>query len=317
MGTTVVRFSNLDLNLLVALNVLIEEKKVSRSADRLFVTPSAMSGMLERLREFFDDDLLVQRGRVMELTPRAESLKQPVHQVLAYVKESIMMAPLFEPKACERSFTIMASDYILSTFLTQKLAVLASLAPKMTFSLQRPVDPPGSAIESGEADLLITLENAASAKHPTRIAFRDHFVALVSSTQAFANDILDMESYLALGHVVPSFGRVHPLGIEEAMMRDLDISRRIEILAPSVMSVPSLIVGTNRISTIQARVAHTVEAFLPLKAMRLPFELPEIVEVIQWHSARSNDQALMWVIDQLSCPPEPVTMPLPALCEQD
>ncbi len=97
------RFNKLDLNLLVALDVLLVERNVSRSADRLHVTQSAVSNALARLRDYFDDEILVPVGRRMELTPRAELLKEAVRDILVRIESSVTAKPLFEPRTSDRN----------------------------------------------------------------------------------------------------------------------------------------------------------------------------------------------------------------------
>ena len=91
------RYKNLDLNLLVALDLLMAERNVSRAAEKMHISQSAMSNALSRLRDYFGDDLLVQSGRKMELTPRAEVLRVPVRDILVRVDASIATAPEFDP----------------------------------------------------------------------------------------------------------------------------------------------------------------------------------------------------------------------------
>ncbi|MGD4540209.1 LysR family transcriptional regulator, partial [Xanthomonas citri pv. citri] len=106
------RFERLDLNLLVALDVLIAERSVSAAAKRLHLSQPAVSGALNRLREFFRDDLLVQVGRQMVLTPKADELADPVRDALLLIRTRITQPAGFDPATAEREFTIVASDYM-------------------------------------------------------------------------------------------------------------------------------------------------------------------------------------------------------------
>ena len=87
------RFNKLDLNLLVALDAMLAERSISKAAERLHLSQSAMSNALARLRDYFDDELLVQVGRKLELTPRAETLKESVRDVLVRVDSAILAQP--------------------------------------------------------------------------------------------------------------------------------------------------------------------------------------------------------------------------------
>ncbi len=107
------RYKHLDLNLLVALNALLNERSISRAAVSLHLSQPAMSAALARLREHFKDELLVPNGRSMMLTARAQSLLQPVQHILLQIDSSISEAPVFEPKQSQRRFNVTVSDYTL------------------------------------------------------------------------------------------------------------------------------------------------------------------------------------------------------------
>src|ERR1700682_3675066 len=103
------RFDRLDLNLPVALDALVEDRSVSGAARRLHLSQPAVTGALQRLREFFDDELLVQHGRRMLLTPKAEELIAPVRRALLQIRSEITRPTGFDPMTVQRHFVIVAS----------------------------------------------------------------------------------------------------------------------------------------------------------------------------------------------------------------
>src|SRR5215216_5485695 len=110
------RFNKLDLNQLVVLDAVLAERSVKRAADKLFLSPPATSCALARLREYFEDELLLQVGKTMVLTPKAESLKRPVRDVLLQVQAITTINPSFDAKTSTRKIIIQASDYVLNVF---------------------------------------------------------------------------------------------------------------------------------------------------------------------------------------------------------
>src|SRR4051794_35637012 len=102
--------AQLDLNLLVALDVLLEERSVTRAGERLSRTQPAMSDALRRLRAVFGDELLVRTGQTMRLTPLAEALRAPLHDALGQLEQTVFPTP-FDPRVHARAFTIAATDY--------------------------------------------------------------------------------------------------------------------------------------------------------------------------------------------------------------
>ena len=135
------RYRRLDLNLLVALDALLSEKSVTRAASKLNITQPAMSGALARLRDYFEDPLVVQVGRQMELTPLAVSLVAPVHDIILRIDSAIATEPAFEPRESKRHFSITASDYVIRVFLLDVLKRVHREAPGVSFEFHQSTGP--------------------------------------------------------------------------------------------------------------------------------------------------------------------------------
>src|SRR5690606_8243982 len=141
-----------DLNLLLALDVLLKEKNVTRAAERLFMSQPAMSGMLARLRQAFDDELLVRVGRNLELTEFAEGIAGRVHQCVRELEELGDSKPSFSPISETRSFCIAASDYAVLLLFDPLMRRLAEGAPGISLHFVRLDVEAGERIASGEID---------------------------------------------------------------------------------------------------------------------------------------------------------------------
>jgi LysR family nod box-dependent transcriptional activator len=293
------RFGRLDLNLLVALDALLTEKSVSLAADRLCLSQSATSSALGRLREYFGDELLVVKGRHMILTARAEELIEPVRAVLEQVRTTIAIAPAFDPATADRQIRIMASDYTTQVLLAEVFAQLADDAPNMRFEIQPMSTNPIEAIERGFIDLLITIDFAVSADHPSQFLFEDDYVVVGYAANPAMSGEMTRERYFELGHVTARFGRAQMPAFEEWFTRRQKQQRRIEVVAPSFLSLPGLVLGTERIVTMHRRLAVQVVKTFPLVMRELPFAIPPIREVVQWHITNNNDRAIRWVIERL------------------
>lgn len=293
------RFGRLDLNLLVALDALLTEKSVSLAADRLCLSQSATSSALGRLREYFGDELLMVKGRHMILTARAEELIEPVRAVLEQIRSTIAIAPAFDPATADRQVRIMASDYTTQVLLAEALAQLEEDAPNMRFEIQPMSTNPIEAVERGYIDLLITIDFAVSADHPSQVLFEDDYVVVGDASNPAMQGEMTRERYFELGHVTARFGRAQMPAFEEWFTRRQKQQRRIEVVAPSFLSLPGLVLGTNRIVTMHRRLAQQVVQTFPLVMRELPFAIPPIREVVQWHLTNNNDKALRWVVERL------------------
>ncbi len=293
------RFERLDLNLLVALDALLAERSVSLAAERIFLSQSATSSALGRLREYFGDELLVVKGRQMVLTARAEELVEPVRAVLEQIRTTISVAPPFDPATCERTLRIMGSDYMTEVLLSRVFAGIADEAPNMRFEIQPMTEGPVDSLERGFVDLLLTVDFGMTSDHPSQILFDDDYVVIGCASNPTMKSPMTKELYFELGHVTSRFGKARVPAFDDWFMRRQKQQRRIEIVAPSFLSIPGLVVGSKRIATVHRRLARRVAGNLPLIVRELPLSMPPIREGAQWHLSNNNDAAIRWFVEKL------------------
>jgi len=303
------RFERLDLNLLVALDALIEDRSVSLAARRLFLSQPALSGALNRLREYFRDDLLVQSGRQMVLTPKAEELRGPVREALMLIRARITTPLLFDPATAQRQFTIVASDFAYDVLLAPTFARAARTAPGITFELLATDRLAMERLERGEADVVITIGSYLSTVHPRRRMFEDEPAIICWSGSKHAAGLTE-ESFLTAGHAIAFFGDDRHPAFTETHFTQQGIARKIEIRLPNFSALPQAVIGTERIATIWRRHAEFFATFLPITVHRPPWALPRIVEEAQWHSLRTNDEGIKWLVELLATQAEQLS-PLP------
>lgn len=292
------RFQKLDLNLLIVLDALLRDRSVSLAADRIGLSQSATSSALGRLRLYFDDELLVMKGRQMVLTPRAEDLVVPVAEVLAQIRDTIAVAPPFDPTTSDRRLTIIASDYTIEVLLGPALKEIALEAPYLQFELV----PPGSNtpdLERGLVDLVLTTDTMVSTDHPSTSLFSDDYVVVAWVENELVSDHISVELYSSIGHVVTKFGRERIPSFEDWVLRGQSIERRVEIIAPDFTSVTPFIVGTNRIATMHQRLANRLALRHPLKIVDVPFEIPQLTIAAQWARSSASDHAILWLVERL------------------
>ncbi|CUH82198.1 LysR family transcriptional regulator [Tropicibacter naphthalenivorans] len=290
------RFKRLDLNLLVALDNLLALQSVSAAAARMNMSQSAMSNALTRLRTYFNDPLLVQVGRRMELTPRAVSMQAAVRDILVRIEATIETAPEFDPVNTDREFSILLSDYSLTVLMPRVLALAEEMGANVRFRLLPQTAYPYKLLEKGEADLLISPEFYVSDDHPYERLFTDPYVCVVCRDSALAGKEITREVYAATGHAV----MVPPNSagsLEAEMLARLGIERRIDVSAFSFSALPNLIVGTEKIATVHRHIARIAAQTLPLEIHPLPFKLDPLTQAMQWHSYRDGDPGLVWLRD--------------------
>lgn len=292
------RFKNFDLNLLVAFQALVEERNVTRAAERLNLSQPAMSGALRRLRAAFSDDILVSIGRKMVPTAHAQALMPLVTESLIGMQSLISLSARFDPATSQRTFRIIASDYITMVLLAPLLPELEREAPHIRLDIVPAMAGGDLKLDRGEVDLMICPEPFVTRDHPHVWLFDETHVAVGWNGNAAFQGELTREAYFSSGHVAVDLGRTS-INFGEDQLDRIAGKRRIELVAHAFSVVPWLLIGTHRIATMYEKLARMLEPSLPLAVSPLPFEMPGMSEVVQFNAARREDSALHWLIGKL------------------
>ena len=289
------RFKNLDLNLLVALDHLLELRSITDASKRMNMSQSAMSNALIRLRDYFDDQILVQVGRQMKLTSLAEAMKEPVRDILVRIDATISICPIFQPKNSDREFRLLVSDYTMNVFIPHLLEIVYELSETIRIKLLPQIQNPHTALEQGDADFLVAPTNLCSKEHPSEILFTDEFKCVTCKKGKHAGKKISKEDYISSGHI-----RMQPSGennrsYESLLLSSIDIKRKIEVTTYTFTSLASLLQGTDRIATIHGLLASKAIRLGSVEMQSLPFKTDEFCQSLQWHEYRSNDPGIIWL----------------------
>jgi LysR family nod box-dependent transcriptional activator len=288
------RFKRLDLNLLIALDHMLRLRSISRAAEQMNMSQSAMSNALTRLRQYFDDPLLVQVGRRLELTPRAEAMQDSVRDILVRVDAAISSEAGFDPAQSNRQFSMLMSDFTMQVLMPHVLRLAYAASPTITFRLLPQQTYPYLEIDRGEADLLVAPSVFASRGHPSIPLFEDSYCCLVWKDGRFGGRPISEDDYAQAGHVrmMPSTGAN---SFEDQFLEQRGIVRRIEVTSYNFTSLPYLVVGTDRIATVHGLIARQALRHLPVVRHPIPFPWLQLDEQLQWHGHRSRDPGLVWL----------------------
>lgn len=291
------RYQRLDLNLLTALRALLTERNVTRAAESLYLSQSAMSGILARLREYFDDPLIVQVARRMELTPLGESLIGKVSDLLLQIDATLGTKPGFEPEKSGRHFVIVASDYAIAVLLLEALRDMQASAPGVSFEFRQPTPLAYQELESGEVDFIIAPEWHQTKGFSSCALWQDDYCAIVDRECSEVGDSVSLEQYKAARHVSTD-SRGAPM-FEAWFDKRYAGERRVEVRIPSFALLPTLVVGTPRLATMHSRLGRRACELWPVRWVRLGFDVPPFVEMLQWHSYRDHDPGMVWLRERL------------------
>jgi LysR family transcriptional regulator, nod-box dependent transcriptional activator len=291
--------AQIDLNLLVALDAILDERHLTRAGDRLGLSQPTMSHTLSRLRRLFGDELLVRVGREYYLTPLAAELVEPLRDVLKKIELTIERRPMFNPARDERAFTIAASDYATYLVLQPAIQRIQREAPGVSLEVQ-PLGRAASArVEAGEIDLAIWPE-VLGPDVPHEVLFQDRWVGVVWSKHPDVEETLSMDQYLDLPHVAYGSSLHDITGIADKAMYETHPEARIAVTVESFFLLPFLITNTPLIALVHARLARRLAGMADIKVVQPIFETPTISEAIFWHPRLTTDPAHRWLRAVLS-----------------
>ncbi|MEN0065841.1 MAG: LysR family transcriptional regulator [Myxococcota bacterium] len=291
---------DIDLNLLTALDALIDEVSVTRAAKRVGVSQSAMSHTLRRLRQVFDDPLLVRAGGAMVLTPRAEALAPTLQSGLRTLAQ--VLAPVhFDPSTAERTFRIAAPDLFLVAALPKLAARLRRDAPGIGLSI-RPFAGPGivEGLTTGELDLAILAREQVEAPPGivARTLLRDTFSCFVGRDGPAAED-WTLEAYVAATHAM-----VSPQGdgrsIVDVRLAERGLKRRIGLRLPDFVNAPKLIEDTDLVLTAPTTLVRTLPVDGAIEVRELPLPVPAHSVASFWHERFNADPGHRWFRERLA-----------------
>ncbi len=292
------RYQRLDLNLLSALRALLTERNVTRAAEQLHITQPAMSGALGRLRDFFEDPLIVPVGRRMELTSLGAALLGRVDDLMLRLDATLATRPGFEPATAQRRFSIVASDYVIQVLLLGLLQRLHHEAPKVTIEFRQPSTAAGQDLENGDVDFVIVPERFAVATQPSAWLFEDGYHVVVDTMNTGVGAGLSLSQYREARHVrMENAGRPMFESWFEGVYGDLP---HTDVVVNHFGLLPLLLAGTQRVATLHSRMAHqVVQRYAGLRLVTLDFESPRLVERLQWHRYREDDPGSQWLRAQI------------------
>ncbi|MBQ1092801.1 LysR family transcriptional regulator [Streptomyces sp. B93] len=286
------RLRNADLNLLQALAVLLEERHVTRAADRFHLSQSAMSRVLHRLRETFGDELLVRTRRGYEPTPRGQQIQSELAELLPRL-EALLRGDAFDPATASGHFRILCTDFATSLFGPVLFPRFFHEAPGVSLTVAPLGDQSFADIEQGRADMMISGVVAPGGLHWETL-WEEEFVCLLPGDHPLTGDRLAMADYLAYPHVV-----VDLLGAGQAMVeRRLDeygLRRRTGLRVPYFSAAAAALPGTALIATMPRRAVLPYTDDPAYRVAAAPEELPPFPYGIAWHPRVDGDPAHRWV----------------------
>jgi DNA-binding transcriptional LysR family regulator len=282
-----------DLNLLVTLDVLLAEGNVARAAQRLKLSPSAMSRALARLRETTGDPLLVRAGRGLVPTPRALELRERVSQLVQETEAVLRPAEKLNLQKLQRTFTLRTSDGFIENFGPDLISRLKEEAPGVRLRFLLKPDKETEPLRDGTVDLETgVVDKSTGPEVHTQALFRDSFVGVVRLGHPLSKGAMNPKRYASGQHIYVSRRGTDKGQFDEAL-KQMGLERDIKVIVTGFAAAVALARGTDLIATVPER--HTRNLRMGVHSFPLPLSVPDITVSMLWHPRVHADPAHRWL----------------------
>lgn len=282
-----------DLNLLVTLDVLLAEGSVARAAERLHLSPSAMSRALARLREATGDPLLVRAGRGLVPTPRAAELRERVSQLVVEAEAVLRPVDKLNLKRLKRSFTLRTSEGFVENFGAALIARVAIEAPGVRLRFVQKPYKESTPLREGAIDMETgVVGKTAGPELMTQALFRDRFIGVVRKGHALGKGAITVARYAGGAHIAVS-RRGQDKGPVDEALHALGLERDVVTVVAGFSTALALARASDLIATVPER--HTELLRSAMHSFALPLALPEVTVSLLWHPRLHADLAHRWL----------------------
>ncbi|CAN7393127.1 LysR family transcriptional regulator [Rhizobium leguminosarum] len=285
--------STADLNLLVTLDVLLAEGSVARAAQRLRLSPSAMSRALARLRETTGDPLLVRAGRGLVPTPRALELRERVARLVEDAQAVLRPAEALDLQRLVRTFTLRTSEGFAESFGPDLIARLGRQAPGVRLRFVQKPDKDSTPLRDGTVDLETGVVGATTGPEVRAQAlFRDRFIGVVRLGHPLCEREMTPSRYAASQHIYVSRRGLDKGPIDDAL-NALGLERQIVTIVSGFSTALALARTSDLIASVPER--HTGALRQGMHSFPLPVPTPDITVSLLWHPRMDADPAHRWL----------------------
>lgn len=293
---------SIDLNLLKLIPILAEERSVTRAAERLFISQSACSHALNRLREELDDPLFVRTSQGMEPTPRARALIPLILRSLANLERGLKAGHGFDPATAARTFYIGAVDYFEFLGLPRLVSQFKTTAPNVRLSvdiLAEKIQHEG--VESGQLDVFVGIDGLQYVPHyfNKRVWLHDRFVAITALHRQDLPSTLSLRQFLAEPQIhLPAVSSGADL--IERWLSERHLSRTLATVVQSYAVGGRVVAASGYLMCVPYLIAEELVRMLPLRILELPDGAPDMTLSILSHSLYDHQPDIRWLIEQIS-----------------
>ncbi|MFC4173079.1 LysR family transcriptional regulator [Microvirga sp. GCM10011540] len=298
-------FAAFDLNLLHVFDALMRERSVTRAGEALGLSQPAVSAALNRLRHLLDDQLFVRRGNDMVPTPRSEDLAEPIREALAKLETALIGDRFFDPRAAERTFTLLGADFFSMLLMPELATRIAAKAPNIAVRF----------LDSAKGDITRLLQEDvidAALERPlttpdwiaTELMFDSPFAIIASADHpAIAGKLvpgtaLPLDLFCEMPHAIRSIDGSMQGYIDDALS-SLGRRRKVSLALPHFQSVALVVAKGKFIAAVPSQFARVVAPSLNLAIFEPPIPVPVPEIKLYWHSRHTNNPAHRWLRQEI------------------
>ncbi|GAB3432205.1 LysR family transcriptional regulator [Massilia solisilvae] len=299
------RLHQLDLNLLRVLKVVYRTRSVTKASEQLFMTQSAVSNALRRLRDHLDDPLFIRRNEGMVPTALVESIIGSIEYSLRNIEDALHSHLKFDPFTSARLVRLLSNDLAQMVFLPRLVKHLSDVAPGVRLeTVETPWDEGKRAMYEGRVDVALGNWPRAGSDYVRVELFDERFVVLMGAQHPLAKQELHQSDYLAARHIDyrPGGESYNALrGKLDKLLAQENQMRNIVFTAAHGLGLASIVAESDVLLTIPSRLAAGMSVLSQgaLVVKPLPYPVPSVMITMQWHARADHDPALVWFRQQV------------------
>ena len=280
------------LNLLKTLDALLDERSVTRAAARLALTQPAVSGMLNRLRDYFEDPLFIRAPHGIVPTTRAEAMAAPVKRILADIDE--LLQPIaFDPLTATFTFTLAATDYALRAVVVPFIAALKVQAPGIRVRVV-PVESDRlvSQFEQGSVDVALITPHTTPDELHSRALYDERYVCLMRADHPDAGPPMTLDRFCALEHVLVSYEGEGFRGVTDGALEKTGRTRHVGLSVSNFLVLPDVLALSDMIAVVPSRIAEKQAGMFVCET---PVPVPGFTKSMACHGRTHRNPAQAWL----------------------
>jgi DNA-binding transcriptional LysR family regulator len=287
--------TDLDLNLLQALDALLELRSVGAAAERLHTSAPAMSRTLSRLRRRLDDPVLVRAGRAMVPTPRALAMQADVHDVIVRAGAVFAAPETVEPRRLARTFSLQIGDIgMLSTVAERLLTRVRAEAPDVVLRFVGESHEDTHSLRDGTVDLEVGQMSHVDPEIRIEALVTERLIGVVRAGHPLTRRRVTVKRFADAEHVVFSRrGRLR--GPVDDLLAEQGLQRRVVVCAPTPAGGLFLVRGSDLVGMMPADMGRYAIEALALVGFEIPLDLPPLTLSMAWHPRHDADGAHRWL----------------------